>query len=228
MFLKLNQKNYKEIYEPEIAAKLNACELILNKITKFNIHEFHRVLNHNRDMIFTMRNQVMELQGQADGQNQHGERREMRVKFIMDEISEEKYKAFISKKERDRKKLVRILQIFELYETITIETFNNVYNTDILNIRNKENKIYYSVTENIPANTHINTHTNTHQDEEDMPTRLKFNPGAVDKTLNYFKEVEKFVDRCNSIEKYCKEELEKVKKQYNSKRYSLNHRMINT
>ena len=216
------RKKYKELYEPEIAAKLNACKLILNKITNFNIQEFHRVLNHNRDMIFTMRNQVMELQGQADGQNQHGERREMRVKFIMDEISEEKYKAFISKKERDRKKLVRILQIFELYETITIETFNNVYNTDILNIRNKENKIYYSVTEKIPENT------NTHQYEEDMPTRLKFNPGAVDKTLNYFKEVEKFVDRCNSIEKYCKEELEKVKKQYNSKRYSLNHRMINT
>ena len=204
------KKKYKEIYEPEIAAKLNACNLILNKIKKFNIQEFHRVLNHNRDMIFTMRTRVMELQGQADGQNQHGERREMRVKFIMDEISEEKYKAFISKKERERKKLVRILQIFELYETITIETFNNVYNTEILNIRNKENKIYYSVVE-----------------KEDTPTILKFNPTALDKTLSYFKEVEKFINRCNSIENYCKEELEKVKKQYNSKKYSFNRRMIN-
>ena len=218
-------EKYKEIYEPEIAKKLNDCNLILDKITKFNIQEFHRVLNHNRDMIFTMRNRVMELQGQADGQNQHGERREMRVKFIVNDISEEKYKAFISKKERERKKLVRILQIFELYETITIETFNNVYNMDILNIRNKENKIYYSVPEKI--SDHNNPTSPWYEEKEDEPKTLKFNPAAIDKTLNYFKEVEKFIDRCNSIEKYCKEELEKVKKQYNSKRYSFNRRMIN-
>ena len=215
------RKKYKEIYEPEVAAKLKKCKDILDKITKFNIQEFHRTLNHNRDMIFTLRNRVMTLQGQADGQNQHGARREMRVQFIMGDISEEKYKIFISKTERERKKLVRILQIFELYETITIETFNNVYNTDILNIRNKENQIYYNVTEKIPAST------NTHQDKEDMPTKLKFNPEALDKTLQYFKEIEKFMDRCDSIENYCKEELEKVKKQYNSKKYSLRRRMIN-
>lgn len=224
------KEKYKEIYEPEIAAKLNKCKVIIDKIIEFNINEFHRVLNHNRDMIFTMRTRVMELQGQADGQNEHGERREMRVKFIINDISEEKYKAFISKKERERKKLVRILQIFELYETITIETFNNVYAVDVLNIRNKENKIYYSIGIKESTNkesTNNNPTSPWYEEKEDEPKTLKFNPGAIDKTLNYFKEIEKFIDRCNSIEEYCKEELEKVKKQYNSKKYSFKRRMIN-
>lgn len=214
------RKKYKEIYEPETTGKLKNCEAILDKIRTFNIQGFHRVLNHNRDMIYTMRTRVMRLQGHADGQNQHGEHREMRVKFIMGEISDEKYKEFISKKERCRKKMVRILQIFEVYETITIETFNNVYNLGVLNVRNKENKIYHIVPKEATSQE-----TDEHK-EDDMPTTLKFNACAIDRIVNYFKEVEKFIDRCVSIENFCKEELEKVKKQYNSKKYSLENQMI--
>jgi len=212
---KAYMEKYKEIHEPEIAAKLTNCKLIINKISKHHVLDFHRILNHNRDIIYRMRALVMG--------NQDGELREMRVKFIMGEIGEEKYKAIISKKEREHKKTVRILQIFELYETITIETYNNVYDVDVLNISKKEHKIYYSV----PENTQPNTYASGGEDEEYIKTTLKFNAGAVDKILNYFKEVEKFIERCISIENYCNEELKKIKKQYNIKKYYINDKMIN-
>ena len=91
----------------------------------------YRVAAENVDTIAQLRRQL---------QTNTGKMEELRINYILNRLSEKKYKTSLSKIETSREKKTAILNVLEIFNTVTIENFQSVY--EILNeIRLKRSQI---------------------------------------------------------------------------------------
>ena len=144
--------------------------------------KYLRCLGHNRDIIGDMRQRTAAAHNNVIN----------RVRFIVGEMDENTFKNKLSRESRRISKERRILQVFEILETVTIENFNEIQRV--------------------------------------MTNFMKVKLSELNFTDEYVKSLEEFLktyndcfNRCEEVAKYCREQVNMIKKNYNSKSYNINY-----
>tara|TARA_R110001599_G_scaffold140049_3_gene319958 strand:+ start:743 stop:2350 length:1608 start_codon:yes stop_codon:yes gene_type:complete len=173
---------YANIYEDLTNPNSILITEVKNIITQFVT--YYRSSNHNSHVTihnFRRKNQNI-INNNTD-----------RIKYILNEINEERFKTIVSTKTRKLNKNTRILHVFELFNTIITETLNNINELCL--------KGFCFVLTN--------------------ETELKIIPENFIKIHHYLNELANHKKRCIHIANYCNEELEKIAKQYNTKPFKI-------
>ena len=122
-----------------------------------------------------------------------------RIKYIVGEMSEDAFKKKIITKSRKVQKEQRVLQVLEILEAVTIENFNEI-KLAMDQFWNKAKPIY-----NIE-----------YSDEIIVPPPVDFKDMIT--FLNTFNSC---FDRCEKVADYCREQINIVRKNYNSTAYKV-------
>lgn len=180
---------YAHIFE-ELSNPNSKTNTELKDITN-TVRNYHRSASHNfRTIITNLRRE-----------NQNVINNNMdRIKYIINEYSESRFKTVISARARKVNKNTRILQVFELFNTVITETVNNIYRLCQelrINIFSKKLKLTNEIS-------------------------FEINPQNFKTVYEYLRELLVCKKRCKHIAAYCDEELEKIGRQYNTKFYKIN------
>ena len=124
----------------------------------------------------------------ADRQNNIKER----VLYIVGKTQEDIFKRRLITKSRNVSRQRRILQVLEILETVNIENFNEI-NRSLLNCIDKSKNIKSS----------------------DISYDKKFNV-IFGEMVNFIKTYNESIERCEKVASYCREEISKINKNYNS------------
>lgn len=122
--INLLEKEFNTLNPNNIKENDNSIKLI-REIFK----NVHRGTTHNFATLDNMRNEVRTLLNND----------ELRIRYMTNEITEEAFKRNVMTKYKKQQKTKKLLDIFEMYNTIIIETINSFYND--LNSKIIRNKI---------------------------------------------------------------------------------------
>ena len=168
-----NKENPNNLQENNIS--INIITEILKKI--------HRATTHNLHTLDYLRNSVRTLLNND----------ELRIKYMLNELTEEKFKMSIIKKHKRQQKTKQLLDIYEMYITIITETINSLY----ADLNNKSTKIKIIKNKNIIEDYYkriikISNYTN----EEFYKIGKNYNQSTF-KILNYW-DITMHKEHCSS------------------------------
>ena len=187
-------KNDLIIYENIKNPNSELTKGIYNIIKIFGI--YHRAVGHNFHGVIN----VLRQENQNINNNNV-----YRIKYILNEISEQRFKTIIGKNARKASKNTRILHVLELFNTVMTETLNNV----MVLCEEIREKI---INKNIVSKKNlgfINEKT-----KQIIPENVK-------KIHHYLNELFNNKKRCIHIASYCNKELKKIGDQYNTKHFKI-------
>ena len=157
-----------------------------------NLLKLHRSITHFQDYeLHYLRIAVRDIDLRDE---------EMRIKYIMKDVDEKRYKSMIMKKHNKKQKLIKILHIFEMCNVTLLETFNDIV------------RIVFEISKEWENHGHIFRKLS---EKERNNYREIYKDWCHDAIHNRKQKIIEYYDRINNIINYCNKELWKVSKLYN-------------
>ena len=139
--------------------------------------------------------------------------RDLRIKFIRNQISEEQFKKNVYKRNQNKKKHLEILHVFELCYVVCVEQFNDIFHKIL--------KLYQD-----PCNHYKNDYYNLMVNEKGKKkTKALLNNYRMNMHAKYVPKIIKNINNIEQIIKQCNEYLYKIALKYETSTPIINNNL---